>query len=73
MRSRFPPRQYTHSIPLHPRRRTSRPGDVVVVIVILVQSVALAALGWDAPAVISIIVTTVAVLRPTRLFCQLHG
>ncbi|MGN9907058.1 hypothetical protein ACTMTJ_05805 [Phytohabitans sp. LJ34] len=39
---------------------------------ILVQSVALAALGWDAPAIVSIIVTTAALLGSTRVFCPLH-
>jgi hypothetical protein len=72
MTSRFPQGQYTHSIALNPRRRARRSTNVIV-IVILVQSVALAALGWDAPAVISIIVASVAILRPTRLFCPLHG
>jgi hypothetical protein len=72
MRRRFPQRRYTHSLALHPHRRTRPTTNVIVVIVILVQSVALAGLGWDAPAVISIIVTTVALLQPTRLFCQLH-
>lgn len=65
-------RRYTHSIALHPHRRTRPPTSAIVIIVILVQSVALAALGWEAPAIISIVVTTAALIQPTRLFCQQH-
>jgi TRAP-type C4-dicarboxylate transport system permease small subunit len=72
MRRRFPQRQYTHSIVLHPRRRTRRSTNVIVVIVILVQSIALAALGWDASAIVSIIGTTAALFGSTRVFCPLH-
>jgi hypothetical protein len=71
MTRKFPQGQHAHSIALNPYPRTRRSTNVIV-IVILVQSVALASLGWDAPAVISIIVATAAVLRSTRVFCPQH-
>lgn len=64
-------RRHVHSITLNrPRRRTGRSINVIVILV-LVQSVALASLGWDAPAVISIVVASVAALRSSRIFCPL--
>jgi hypothetical protein len=43
------------------------------VIVILMQALALALLGWEAPIVISIVGAPVALLRPARGFYPIHA
>jgi hypothetical protein len=72
MTKRFPRRRPANSIEPFPPRRP-RHSSVVIVILVIVQSVAVAALGWEAPAIISIIVAPVVVLRPTRAYCPRHA
>ncbi|MFD0747213.1 hypothetical protein ACFQ1L_39470 [Phytohabitans flavus] len=42
-------------------------------IVVVVQAITLALLGWEAPIVISIIGAPVALLRPARAFYPIHA
>ncbi|BCB73872.1 hypothetical protein GCM10022251_13030 [Phytohabitans flavus] len=72
MTMRFPPRRHTNSITPVPHRQP-RHSSTVIVIVVVVQAITLALLGWEAPIVISIIGAPVALLRPARAFYPIHA
>ena len=71
MTTRIPPRRRTCSITTVPHRQPRH--SLVIVIVILVQALALALLGWEAPIVVSIIGAPAALLRPARAFYPIHA